>query len=216
GALVYAVLSKDKIDKYLALFVAVFVFLIPVWNPGNLNSRYLIVLIPGVSILVSKLFIDFLRKVGGPKFNTVGIRKNGLCAVVGAILILFFLNQFGGDLYVLWKNKDNHFDSFVSEIKDTIPKGSKIWGSVAFWIGLYDYPYITQLSPYAAVEEFKPDYAIVFDSSVWEMESKPKSLARRIELLCSQRGTFIKRIENKYYGNIEIYKIDWVANNFKR
>lgn len=217
GALVYAVLSKGKIDKYLAVFVFVFVFFIPAWNPGNPTARYFIVLIPSISILVSKLFIDLLRKFSVPEFNTLGTWEKRSRALVGAIIFFFLLNQIGGNVYLLWKHKDNHFDSFITEIKNTIPKGSKIWGSVAFWIGLYDdYRYITQLSPYAAIEEFQPDYAILYDSSVWAIESKSKILAKKMELLCSQRGTFIKRIENKFYGNIEIYKINWDANDFKR
>ncbi|MFX0196248.1 MAG: hypothetical protein ACFFCW_09020, partial [Candidatus Hodarchaeota archaeon] len=219
-AVVYAGLSTRRIDRYLFVLILVYLVLLPAWNPANRTPRYFMTFIPPLSILVSKLFIDFSRKIDLTKFKTLIFKKRITYALAGIVMLLFFINQIGGNIYILWKHKDNRYNSFIAEIKNTIPEGSRIWGSLAFWIGLHNYPYLTQVSPYEEVEKFKPQYAILYDSSIWgglsstvgrkdETVAKYSNIRNKMEELCSRRGTSMKRIENKYYGNIEIYEINW-------
>jgi hypothetical protein len=220
SALIYAAFSKRRIDKCLLVLVLVFIFLLPEWNQGNRTPRYFVVFIPALSILVSGLFLDFFRKVSFVGPNGLIFRRRAGSAVAGLVMALFFLNQIGGNIYILWKHKDNDFYSFVAKVRTTIPEGSKIWGSMAFWIGLYDYPYLTQSSPYKEVERFQPDYAILYDSSIWGRKSATlgrddptvdtyTGIREKMESLCLRKGTFLKKISDKFYGDIEIYKIDW-------
>jgi len=222
-ALIYGFVSKRRIDKYLAFMAVVFLFLLPLWNPHNRTARYFIVLMPLLSILVSEVFVDFFRDINLPKFKALRFPGKLRYTLAGIIFILYFLNHAGGDIYILWKHRDNDFKSFISEVRNTIPEGSKTWGSMTFWMGLHDYPYITELSPFEEVEKFKPQYAILYDSMNWGGASTivgRKNKVRdsgwpsadrpgKVEDLCKRRGTFIKEIRNKFYGNIHIYKIDW-------
>lgn len=155
------------------------------------------------------------------RFRTASFPKRLRYGLAGIILILFFLNHMAGDVYILWKHRDNDFYGFISEVRKTIPKGAKIWGSMTFWMGLHDYPYLTEISPFEEVDKFRPEYAILYDSMnwggvsaivartqanvVWPYGDRPK----KIEALCKRQGTFIKEIKNKYYGDIHIYKINW-------
>lgn len=224
-ALIYAFLSKKKIDKYLAFMAFAFLFLLPFWNPTHRTSRYFIVLIPVVSILVSEAFVQVSRGVSLPKFRSFHLTKKLKYALAGIIFILYFLNHAGGDIYILWKHRDHDFRSFTTEIRSTIPQGSKTWGSMTFWMGLHDYPYITEVSRFEEVEKFKPQYAILYDSmnwggmstivgrtsernignAKWGFEGRPG----KIEQLCKEKGQFIREIKNEFYGDIHIYKINW-------
>ncbi len=204
--------------------VAVFLFLLPFWNPTNRTARYFIVLMPLVSILVSELFVDFFRDINLSKFRTFRIQKKLGYTLAGLIFILYFLNHIGGDTYILWKHRDNDFKPFISEVRNTIPEGSRTWGSMTFWMGLHDYPYITEISPFEEVEKFKPQYAILYDSMNWgglstivARKGKKRDTGKwwfahripKIEELCKKRGVFVKEIKNKFYGDIHIYKINW-------
>jgi 4-amino-4-deoxy-L-arabinose transferase-like glycosyltransferase len=220
AALIFAAFSKRRMDRYLLVLVLVFIALLPEWNQGNRTPRYFIVFIPALSILVSRLFKDFFQKVSFAMPNGLVSRRRAGYAVAGLIMALFFLNQIGGNIFILWKHKDNDFYSFIAKVRTTIPEGSKIWGSTAFWIGLHNYPYLTQSSPYKEVERFRPDYAILYDSSIWGEKSATlgrddptadtyTDIREKMELLCLRKGTFLKKIRNKFYGDVEIYKINW-------
>ena len=199
---------------------ATYLFLLPFLNPCG-SSRSFITIIPLVSILVSALFFDVFQKIRSGTFKTASLSKKLSCGFAGIILILFFLNQIGGDLYILWKHRDNDFYDFISEVRKTIPKEAKTWGSMTFWMGLHDYPYITEISPFEEVIKFKPEYAILYDSMNWGGESAIvartqanvawlyEDRPRKMEALCKKQGTFIREIKNKYYGDIHIYRIHW-------
>lgn len=219
GALVYAVSSKRRLDKYLLLFVFVFVGLLPEWNQGNRTPRYFIVFIPALSILVSKLFIDIYGKASLCKLRTLKLKKRIGYTIAGVIIFLFFVNQIGGDIYILWKHKNNNYYSLIAKIKDTIPKHARTWGEMSFWMGLHDYQYLTHSSPPDEIEEFKPEYAIMYDSGLWGLLSSTvrrktkgvlyKDVKRKMEELCRKRGVLVRRIMDPHYGNLEIYKINW-------
>jgi hypothetical protein len=219
-ALIYAAFSRRRMDRYLLVLILVFIALLPEWNQGNRTPRYFIVFIPALSILVSRLFLDFFPKVSFVGLSGLVLRRRIGYAVAGLVVALFFLNQIGGNIYILWKHKGNNFYSFIAEVRDTIPAGSKIWGSTTFWIGLHDYPYLTQSSSYRAVEEFKPEYAILYDSSIWgqraattgrldETVNVYKKIREKMQTLCSEKGVSVKRIRNEFYGDVEIFRINW-------
>jgi hypothetical protein len=220
AALIYAAFSKRRMDRYLLVLVLVFIALLPEWNQGNRTPRYFIVFIPALSILVSGLFIKLFQKASFVRQDGLVLRRRVGYTAAGLVVALLFLNQIGGNIYILWKHKDNDFYSFIAKVRDTIPEGSKIWGATTFWIGLHNYPYLTQSSPYEEVERFQPNYAILYDSTIWGKKSatldrddptteRYTGIRGKMESLCLRKGTFLKKIDNKFYGDVEIYKIDW-------
>jgi hypothetical protein len=220
GALSYAALSKRKIDKHLCLLVLLFVVLLPVWNPSNPTPRYFITIMSPICILVSVMFVDLYRKISLSSANSFLKHRKQLRVVFLSIGLLFFANQALGNVYILWKHKDNNYYSFIEEIQHVIPKGASVWGSISFWIGLHDHPYLTQISPFHEVLKFKPEYAILYDSETWGDVSvtvgrkahTAQSFAQirmKMEQLCQTNGILLKQIQNPYYGDVYIYRIKW-------
>jgi hypothetical protein len=177
-------------------------------------------IIPFISIFVSKLVIFVHHKIKDEKITLRGINKKSIQYLFAIILMLFFANQVGGNFYLLWKHRDNDYQYFIDQIKATIPDNKKIWGASDFWIGLKDYQYLTPSSPYKEVEKFKPDFVILYDSSIWGTRSSTVGrkdetghgylyIRKKMESLCSNKGTIVKKINNDFYGNIHICKIDW-------
>ena len=134
-------------------------------------------------------------------------------------MLSFLLNQISGDLYILWKHKDNNFYFFINEIKSTIPKDAKILGAMDLWLGLYDYEYITLRSP-EHIENSKPEFVILNDVNTWGLSSS--TVGRRqqrgkymnyiliyLTELCEEKGILLRKIEDKFYGSVEIFRIVW-------
>ena len=108
---------------------------------------------------------------------------------------------------------------FIQKLEQYIPEDSKVWGSMTFWLGLYKHPYRTQYTYGRDLDTFQPNYVILYDSDTWGEKtaiigrkrdnSAWRSVQLKFEKLAQTRGTFISRIEDKFFGNVEIYKIDW-------
>jgi hypothetical protein len=220
GVLIYAFLSKRKVDRYILALIVTFVLLLPFWNPGNTTSRYFIVFIPALCILVSASFLDFFRSINTSAVSALKFQSKLKYTMMGLLFALFLVNQTAGDIYILWKHRDNDFNRFISQIRSTIPENTRIWGSLTFWMGLHTYPYLSQISPYEEVLRFRPEYAILYDSETWGDVSATvgrkantaqawAEIRTKMEKLCEQRGTAIKQIHNKFYGDIVIYRINW-------
>jgi 4-amino-4-deoxy-L-arabinose transferase-like glycosyltransferase len=217
-ALVYALTTLRKVDKYLVFGSLCFLLLLPFLYP-TASSRAFIVILPFISILVAQFFLDLLNKFD----QAVVLQKfkNWRYALVGIVIALFFLNHTAGNAYILWKHRDHDFYAFIEQVRDTIPEGSKIWGSITFWFGLHDYPYISEISNFKEVYKFKPDYAIIYDNMNWGGVSAIVARTEqstewfygdkttRIEELCHSRGDFVKEIKNRFYGDIQIFKLKW-------
>jgi 4-amino-4-deoxy-L-arabinose transferase-like glycosyltransferase len=216
-AVFFGARSKSWINRQLALQVLIFVLLLPFWNPTNSTSRYFIVILPAVSILTSELFFRAWDAANAAR--DAGQRLGGyLRLATAAILVAYAANQMAGDAYAVWSNRNHDYARFIRQIREVIPRNSRIWGSASFWIGLYDHPYMSQLTPTEKVVEFRPEYVILYDSTTWGNRSATTGVTVQLnkwfrergefmEKLCRDRGEFLKRIPNEYYGNIEIYRI---------
>ena len=84
-------------------------------------------------------------------------------------------------------------------------------------------PYRTQFTYGQDVETFKSEYVILFDSDTWSGKTATTGrdisksawfvgtagLRRKMESLCQEKGTFVGKVDDKFYGNVEIYHINW-------
>jgi hypothetical protein len=192
---------------------------LPLWNPGNKTSRYFIPLIPVISILVASFIADFFAIIKNTFREKMSLHRLGAILIVTTISI-YAVNQAGGNAYILWKHRGNDYYSFIAELKAAIPKNSKIWGATTFWLGLNEYDYVTQTTPFEEIKRFKPDYVLLYDSGLWGGASSTvgrkdntkkayKEIRENMERVRLENGTLVKTLKNKFYGDVHIYKVEW-------
>jgi 4-amino-4-deoxy-L-arabinose transferase-like glycosyltransferase len=169
-AIIYAIIKRaDKVNRAFLIFIFVHVVLFPILISAK-TSRYLIVLMPALTILVIKMIWDLAGwsydiSVQEIKTHITKLNKNILVPV--ALALIIFINQTGGDFWAVWKSRDCSFPPFISQVRSLVPKGAKTWGPMTYWFGFYDYPYRTQwtVTTEAEMNEYQPEYAILYDNS---------------------------------------------------
>ena len=223
-AITFAFKRRRKMDKIILIVIFTHLILFPLLIVTR-SARYLTVLMPFFSILIAKMLLDL---VGVAPFSRrrlfQNIREFEKRTVFASIVFLgFFLNQFGGAVYILWKHRDYDYYGFITNLERYIPEGARVWGSMSFWIGLYEHPYRTQFTYGHDVETFKPEYVVLYDSDTWGgvagttgRSTKSSAWFRsvaplrgKMESLCQQKGTFVGKVDDKFHGNVEIYHINW-------
>jgi len=218
-----AFMSHRKADRFIltVIFTHVFLFLLLV---SNKTVRYLTVLSPFFAILVAKYLFDlledkeislkaYLQRIrffrGMGDFPHVIDKR----VIVFTILaIVFFTNQLAGDIILLWEHRDCDYYGFIRKVKGHIPEKARIWGTMSFWLGLHEHPYRSQYG--MNLESFKPEYMILYDTDIWGKtfwgaERKPKSFRDSIVKFAAERGTCIGKVHDKFYGNVEIFRLVW-------
>jgi len=226
GAIGYAIYNRgDKFNQPFLIFIFVQVLLFPILISAK-TSRYLTVLMPVVTILVVKMgwgIANWSYDINLSAIHT-SVSKLHLTTLIpiSLVLILFF-NQVAGDVWAVWQSRDCSFSPFITQVRNSVPAGKKVWGPMTYWFGFYDYPYRTvwTINNYEEMSRFQPEYVILYDNSeIWGnktgvtkrldpnyeiMEPVRKLLSR----LVTNRGVLVGSVPNSCYGNVEIYKLRW-------
>ncbi len=208
-ALVVSLRSGNRIIRYV-LITAVVEFILSVAIIANKSPLYASTYLPLLIILLAKYLDDNLPRTGGkvhfPYFQEGWHSKSSLAALF--ILVIFSLNQVGGDAYLLWKSRDCSYSHVLTYLDDTIPRGSRVWGSMTFWFAFHDQPYRTQYTFLKDLDSFKPQYMIAGDPEVW---GKPfwKKLRTEADSVIAARGTLVKNIPTRCYGDLRVYRMKW-------
>lgn len=221
----YAIYKKaDKVNQTLLIFIFVHVVLFPILISSK-TSRYLTVLMPAVTILVIKMVWDIAGWSYTITLPTIlsSITKLNRNLLISAVLVLtLIINQTGGDVWAILKSRDCSFPPFISQVRDLVPSGAKVWGPMTFWFGFYDHPYRTQMTVNNEEEMniFKPQYVILYDTEIWGNQT---GVTKRLDPYYEQmevvrnllthlvltKGELMGSVPNSCYGNIEIYKLIW-------
>jgi hypothetical protein len=218
-------LKREREDAIILIFIVTHIILLSVLDVSK-NVRYLTVLMPFVSVILSKVFIGnyrwFIeRKVACKRKSSKNVFYLAACCF---LMFAYVTNQFAGDVYALVKHKEANYWRFISEVKHYIPKDSKVWGSITFWWGFSEFPYRTQFTYGKDVDEFKPEYVILFDADTWGNVSWTTGskmtahreryltnlfagVRRKMEEFCSKNGELVGKVDDKFYGDVEIYHI---------
>jgi len=217
-SVVFSIVVLGPTARKVAALPLVFCVLLPFWAPQNSTARYFVVIIPAVTVLVSAALYCLYEKSKSDNircFRSPLIRRTVLIVV----LSVFCLNQIAGEIYILWDHRDNDYSNFVNQMREVIPVGSRVWGSMSFWIGMHDYPFRSQITPCEDVLEFKPEYVVLYDHETWGNRSATvgrwidrkvyDEIKGQMEKLCEERGEFLRSVDDRYYGNVKIYKIEY-------
>ena len=125
------------------------------------------------------------------------------------IFAAFFFNQLFGNFSLILKDKDSDYYGFIHKIEEIIPDNARVWGTMSFWMGLYKHPYRTQFTYLRDLETFKPEIMILDSYDLTPESGQYNSLLPKLKKVVNERGTLIGKINDKYYGNIKIYKVNW-------
>jgi 4-amino-4-deoxy-L-arabinose transferase-like glycosyltransferase len=224
-AIGYAFYKKgDMFNHSFLIFIFVQVLLFPILISAN-TSRYLTVLMPVVIILVIKMVWGMAKwsyDITLPDIITSVTERHLTTLIPIALGLILFINQIGGDFWAVWQSRDCSFSPFITQVRNLVPSGKKVWGAMTYWFGFYDYPYRTEwtINNYEEMSKFQPDYVILYDNSeIWGNKSgvtkrfEPNYVMEPVRNLLSQlvkeRGVFVGSVPNSCYGDVEIYKLRW-------
>jgi hypothetical protein len=220
AGIIYAFSRPNRVIGCLLIMVLSFVTLLPLWNPLNATPRYFIMIVPVLAVFSAMMFVGMSEK--SPRVGTrtcSWVLRKGW--VTRSLLVgLVLLNQVAGNVYVLWEHRTCDYERLVGQLREVIPRGSRVWGTVSFWIGLRDHPYRSQLTPVDDVIRFRPEYVILFDTDIWGNRSATvrrvvdfkkdwTPLRLHMERLCRDQGRVIGRIDDEFYGDLEVCHIYW-------
>ena len=204
-AIVASFFYRNKLVISIGLIIASHLMFFIFVNNSNNSVRYLASALPLLAILYA-VFTSEITKVKGWS----GGQK------LGALLLTLMIiggSQFAGNLLFHWKFRSANYNAVIQELRSEIPPNSTVYGSMSFWLGLRD----TLFVPYmrtnweTAENTYKPEYVIMDDRVMmggWQSgEWKPL----REELLRSMntQGQLIKEVNNKFYGKLKLYKVNY-------
>lgn len=225
-AICYAFYKRsDKFNKSFLIFIFVQVLLFPILISDK-TSRYLTVLMPVVTILVVKMVWGIANWSSDINLSAIltSITKLHLTTLIPiALALILFFNQLGGDVWAVWQSRDCSFSPFMTQVRNFVPFGKKVWGPMTYWFGFYDYTYRTvwTINNYEEMSSFQPEYVILYDNSeIWGNQTgvtkrldPSNEIMEPVRNLLSQlvknRGVLVGSVPNSCYGDVEIYKLRW-------
>jgi len=208
AALLWAIRSRSVPIRRILLVTAVHLG-VSVLLLSNKTVLYASSVLPFLALLCGAYF-DHTLPAFTRLFSMEELRRKGLAGSFAALLFLgsYSATQLGGTLYLLWNNRSCSYASVTEALRETIPRGTSVWGSMTFWFAFHDQPYRTQYTYLRELESFRPEYMILGDR---ETESKDHWLdvRRRTEEVVRQRGTQVALIKERCYGELRVYRMQW-------
>jgi hypothetical protein len=196
--------SKNPILRRIILVCGVY-FVLSVILLSNKTIVYSAAFLPLLGLIGGKVFDDVLPRRSAT--GTVPSPRGGRFAVL--LFVLLSLNEVGGSVYLLYKNRDCSYHRTITELQSAVPKGARVWGSITFWFGFSGQPYRTQYTFFRDVASFQPEYLILGDREVWSGKAMWSDVRARAEALARERGQLVREISTHCYGDLRVYRIVW-------
>ena len=183
------------------------------------------VLMPVVTILAVKMIWDLAKwpfdiSLKELSASVIPLKQTSLISI--AMTLVLLTNQVGGDVWAIWQSRNCSFPPFIKEVRNLVPSGNRVWGPMAFWFGFYDYSYRTEftIDTYETMNEYRPDYIILYDSEIWGSQkgvtkrfdpfyTKMEPVRTLLSELVHDRGVYTGSVPSSCYGNVEVYKLQW-------
>ena len=208
--LIYAFRIKDRLARFSLIVVLshmiLLTFLITTRNP-----RYFLPALPFLSIVILKT-IRHLRLDSVKSFFT-GYSSKSLHQKIGAVSFVILMGiQIPGNPGLMMAERSANYDDLIKTLRSEIPAGCRVVGPMTFWLGFSDCTYRTEETyEFANVDsclhDLKPDYVITHTMYLWKRDKvKWSSIAETIDRFVKNNYRVIKKIDNKTYGPIMIWK----------
>ncbi|MGI4854085.1 MAG: ArnT family glycosyltransferase [Janthinobacterium lividum] len=165
----------------------------------NKSSRYLAILAP-VTILVLAAAVAALHH--RPRWQRWATVLAGLVVVA----------QFGANLLLLNGARKADYKKVTAELKSVIPPGATAYGTITFWFGLRDHPFISdeRTDPLVAAQQYGAKYFISGDRMMTEGSATDGDFYTGLREHMAQvvaGGTLIGEFDDPYYGDLKVYRI---------
>ena len=165
---------------------------------ANKSSRYLAIVAP-VTVLVIGGAVSLLR--AQPRLYRWAV------AIVGLVV----LAQLGANLLLLQAARKANYTALERELRRIIPPGQMAYGTITFWFGLRDGPYIAsertdplQARTYGAKYFVGGDRLMAMGSA---LDSAYFEGLRAHFAQVTQDGTLAGEINDPYYGDLKVYRV---------
>jgi 4-amino-4-deoxy-L-arabinose transferase-like glycosyltransferase len=126
--------------------------------------------------------------------------------------ILVVVAQLSANLLLLHAARNADYDKVSAELRDVIPNDENVYGSITFWLGLRDHPFISaeRTDLPRAISQFHAGYLIVddglrSDEAVREVTFY-KALTQPLSELESH-AAMVGHFSDSYYGDLKVYKL---------
>jgi hypothetical protein len=104
------------------------------------------------------------------------------------------------------------------ELRQLIPPRSSVYGAITFWMALHDYTYYSyDRMPFEyAIAQRRPEYLVLNDRVMvrgmgWGVDDWALLRTKANEFARS-RGRLVGLVRNPFYGELEIYHIDYALS----
>ncbi len=166
---------------------------------ANKSSRYLAILAP-VTALVLAGAVAVLRD--RPRL------QRGSVVVAGLVVVA----QFGANLLLLNGARKADYRKVTAELQSVIPPGAPAYGTITFWFGLRDHPYISdeRTDPLVAARDYGAKYFISGDRMMTEGSATDSDFYTGLRLHMAQiaaTGIQVGEFDDPYYGDLKVYRI---------
>lgn len=212
--LVLSLGCKDRLSRFCQLVILTHILLLPIIIVVR-NVRHLLPVMPFLVILI----VNVIHKadLGSVRAFVSGFRtKNILEKVIAICLVILLACQVIGNPCVAYIRRVTGYETVLTEMRSSIPKHTRVWGSMMFWFGFTDCHYRTDFTFASDIYTFKPQYVITNDNDIWGTVSSFSGKAKRektevinsIEHYVHNYGRKIATIADMGYGAIRIWKVD--------
>jgi len=224
---IFLIRRQSKADiKVLALFGVTLLSMAAVINVKL--PYYAILIAPTLPLMVAPYIDHVTQKIG--KVTEWAFWRN--LAVISAVIAIACINLSPAVLH-----NNNDYEKVASYLQQTVPNGSLVYGSPAYWLALSNTRYVNweQLTLQQkaipggtftdAVEAIKPDYLVVYsfmedytiDDAWCHANSVDFACALKTELnpFLKQNATLAGELSTGTYEDIRIYKMNWANGEMK-
>ncbi len=165
---------------------------------ANKSSRYLAIVAP-VTILVLGGAVSLLRA-----------RPRAFRWAV-AIVALVVIAQAGANVLLLHAARKANYRQVEARLRSVIPQGQTAYGTMTFWMGLRD-------SPYIASERTDPLQARAYGAKYFIGGDRLMAMGSPLDSIyfeglrahfaqATSDGTLVGEIDDPYYGDLKVYRV---------
>jgi 4-amino-4-deoxy-L-arabinose transferase-like glycosyltransferase len=165
----------------------------------NKTSRYVAILAP---VLALTMGAALAAASANPKLRRILL----------ACCCLIVVAQMSANFLLLYQARDADYNSVTAELRSAIPPGQIAYGSITFWLGFHDRPFISQerTGPWMAANQFHVRYFITGDRTTTRPQPGEEifmsDFNRHLAEVVAQ-SKLVGHFPDPYYGDLKVYEL---------
>jgi len=189
-------MRRDWFYLELLLFLPTLLWFIA---SSNKSSRYLALVAPLIALVFGAAVASIRSHRGWCRTALL------VCAAITAA-------QLSANVYLLYRAREANYTSVEAKLREMIPPGKSVYGSISFWLALHDHSFISyeRTDPMMAANRFHAQYFIAGDRVLTQGTPGDEQFFDNLRSGMAQviaRSVFVGQISDPYYGQLMIYKI---------